>query len=202
MFRFAIDHGLGGAKHNPATDTKLADVWLPRTKDNYARIDAREAPKLLRKTERYQGTPTTRLAMKLIALTFVRTGELINARWSKFELDAGRWDIPAERMKMKAPHVVPLSTRAMDVLTVLHGITGHSALLFPGERDHEKPMSNDTILGALNRMGYQGRMTGHGFRGVASTVLHEQGFDHQHIELQLAHTERHVVSAVSPADVN
>jgi integrase len=145
--------------------------------------------------EAYQGTPTTRLAIKLMSLTFVRTGELIGARWVEFNLDAARWDIPAERMKMKTPHIVPLCPQAIDVLRTLHTVTGGRELLFPGERDHAKPMSNNTILGALDRMGYKGKMTGHGFRGVASTVLHEQGFDHQHIELQLAHMERNAVSA-------
>lgn len=82
----------------------------------------------------------------------------------------------------------------MDALRCLHEIKGLSGLLFPGERDHDKPMSNGTILGALKRMGYVGRMTGHGFRGVASTILHEQGFEHAHIELQLAHQERDAVS--------
>ena len=83
----------------------------------------------------------------------------------------------------------------MSVLKTLHLVTGHSPMLFPGERDHEKCMSNNTILKALERMGYKGRMTGHGFRGVASTLLHEMGFDHAHIELQLAHQERDAVSA-------
>ena len=195
VFRYAIAHGIGNAKRNPATDIKPSDVLKPRDKENYARVDAREFPQLLRKIEGYRGTPTTRLAMKLMALTFVRTTELIEARWSEFDLEAARWDIPASRMKMKTPHIVPLSTQAIDVLKVLHGVTGHSELLFPGERDHSKPMSNNTILGALKRMGYQGKMTGHGFRGIASTLLHEQGFDHQHIELQLSHAERNEVSA-------
>lgn len=195
IFRYAIAHGIGGTARNPATDIKPTDVLTPRKKENYARIDARELPALLRKIEGYQGTPTTRLAIKLMALTFVRTGELIGARWAEFDLEAGRWDIPASRMKMKTPHIVPLSTQAVQVLQVLHGVTGGRELLFPGERDHAKPMSNNTILGALDRMGYKGKMTGHGFRGVASTILHEQGFDHQHIELQLAHMERNAVSA-------
>ncbi len=122
-------------------------------------------------------------------------GWLLGARWDEFNLDAARWDIPAERMKMKTPHVVPLSPQALDVLCTLHTVTGGRELLFPGERDHAKPMSNNTILKALEIMGYKYRMTGHGFRGIASTVLHEHGFDHQHIELQLAHAERNSVSA-------
>ena len=195
VFRYAIAHGVGGTTRNPATDIKPTDVLTPRTKENYARVDVRELPLLLRKIEAYQGTPTTRLAIKLMALTFVRTGELIGARWAEFDLDASRWDIPASRMKMKTPHVVPLSAQAIDVLRTLQTITGGRALLFPGERDHAKPMSNNTILGALDRMGYKGKMTGHGFRGVASTVLHEHGFTHDHIELQLAHMERNEVSA-------
>ena len=130
-----------------------------------------------------------------MALTFVRTSELIGARWAEFDLEAGRWDIPPERMKMKTPHIVPLSSQAISVLQTLQLVSGHGALLFPGERDHEKPMSNNTILKALERMGYKGRMTGHGFRGIASTVMHEMGFNHAHIELQLAHQERDQVSA-------
>ena len=96
---------------------------------------------------------------------------------------------------MRTEHIVPLSLQAIQVLQILHSITGKSELLFPGERNHGKPMSNNTILKALERMNYKGRMTGHGFRGLASTILHEQGFDHAHIELQLAHQERNAVSA-------
>jgi integrase len=98
-------------------------------------------------------------------------------------------------MKMKTPHIVPLSEQAIDVLKTLQTITGERELLFPGERDHSKPMSNNTILKALEIMGYKHQMTGHGFRGIASTVLHEHGFDHAHIEAQLAHAERNTVSA-------
>ena len=193
VFRYAIAHGL--ASRNPAVDIRPADVLASRKKENYARVDSKDLPELLRKIEVYSGSATTRVAIKLMTMTFVRTSELIGARWEEFDLDGARWDIPAERMKMKTPHIVPLSTQAVTLLRSLHTLTGHSALLFPGERDHEKPMSNNTILGALDRMGYKGRMTGHGFRGVASTHLHEQGWPHAHIELQLAHQERNAVSA-------
>ncbi|OQW88309.1 MAG: integrase [Rhodoferax ferrireducens] len=193
IFRHAIAHGK--ASRNPSTDFKPSDFLKTHRKENYARVDATDLPQLLRKIEAYQGTPTTRLAIKLMSLTFVRTGELIGARWAEFNLDAARWDIPAERTKMKTPHIVPLSPQALDVLRTLHTVTGGRELLFPGERDHAKPMSNNTILKALERMGYKGTMTGHGFRGIASTVLHEHGFDHAHIELQLAHMERNAVSA-------
>jgi len=98
-------------------------------------------------------------------------------------------------MKMKTPHIVPLSIQAVEVLELLRTISGNGELAFPGEQDSTKPMSNMTILKALERMGYKGRMTGHGFRGLASTVLHEQGYNHEHIELQLAHAPRNAVSA-------
>ncbi len=193
VFRYAVAHGI--IERNPATDVKPGDALKPRKKVNYARLDARDLPELLRRIEGYEGTPYTRFALKIMALTFVRTSELIAAPWSEFDLDAAEWRIPGERMKMGTPHIVPLSTQAVEVLRCLHELRGGSGLLFPGERDHEKPMSNNTLLYALYRMGYRGRMTGHGFRGIASTVLHEQGFRHDVIELQLAHQERDDVSA-------
>lgn len=193
VFEHALAHGL--VERNPAKDVRPGAALKTRTKGHYARLDARDMPELLRKIEAYQGGPYTRLAMKLIALTFVRTSELIGARWEEFDLEGAEWRIPAERMKMKTPHIVPLSRQALDVLRTLHEIRGLSGLLFPGERDHEKPMSNNTILAALDRMGYGGRMTGHGFRGMASTILHEHGFEHAHIELQLAHMDRDEISA-------
>ena len=130
-----------------------------------------------------------------MALTFVRTGELIAARWPEFDLEAARWDIPAERMKMRTPHIVPLSTQALEALAALRNLSGESDWLFPGERNASRHMSNNTILKGLERMGFKSRMTGHGFRGLASTLLHEQGYAHEHIELQLAYAPRSAVSA-------
>lgn len=193
IFRYAIANGY--AQRNPASDIRPSDVLKPTTKVNYARIDAKELPALLSKIEVYQGVQITRLAMKLMAFTFVRTGELIEAKWAEFDLDNGRWDIPAERMKMRSPHIVPLSSQVLEVLRLLKLITGKGEWLFPGAHGSKKPMSNNTILKALERMGYKGKMTGHGFRGLASTILHEQGFNHDHIELQLAHSPRNAVSA-------
>ena len=193
VLRYAVAHDL--IERNPATDVKPSDTLKSRRKENYARLGEKELPELLRKIEAYQGGPYTRLAMQLMALTFVHTTELIAARWAEFDLEAAEWRIPPERMKMKTPHIVPLSPQAVEVVKVLHTLSGGRVLLFPGERDHDKPMSNNTILKALERMGYKGRMTGHGFRGVASTILHEQGYAHHAIELQLAHQERNEVSA-------
>jgi integrase len=193
IFRYAIAHGQ--AKRNPASEIRPSDILKTVQKVNYARIDAKELPTLLKQIEVYPGTHVTRLAIKLMALTFVRTSELIGARWSEFDIEAGRWDIPAERMKMRTPHIVPLARQAVEVLEVLRTLTGDSEWVFPGDRNAKKPMSNNTILKGLERMGYKGRMTGHGFRGLASTILHEQGYAHEHIELQLAHTPRNAVSA-------
>ncbi len=193
VFRYAIAHGL--AERNPASAIRPRDILKATRKVNYARIDAKELPKLLKQIEIYQGRQLTRLAMKLMALTFVRTSELIGARWVEFDLDSRRWDIPAERMKMRTPHIVPLAQQSLEVLEMLRQLTGSNDLVFPGDRNLSKPMSNNTILKALERMGYKGAMTGHGFRGLASTILHEQGYQHEHIELQLAHAPRNAVSA-------
>jgi integrase len=185
IFRYAITRGL--CARNPAGEFKPSDVLPQRVSGNHARIDESELPKLLRKIEAYQGSPLTRLAMKLLAMTFVRTSELIEARWSEIDFEAAEWRIPAERMKMKRLHIVPLAPQAVQVLRTLQEVSGDSELLFPGDRDRKKPMSNNTILKALERMEYKGRMTGHGFRGLASTALYERQFPSDHIELQLAH---------------
>ena len=191
--RYAVAHGL--MDRDPTRDVKPSDILISRRSTNYARVDVKELPELLRAVEAYQGTSTTRMALKLMALTFVRTGELIAARWTEFDISEAVWRIPAERMKMRTEHIVPLSRQAIETLQTLQVISGNAELLFPGDRNRKKPISNNTLLKALERMGFKGRMTGHGFRGLASTVLHENGFDHAHIEVQLAHQERNRISA-------
>jgi integrase len=193
IFRYAVAHGI--IPRNTAAEIFPSDILKRTRQKNLARIPANELPDLLQAIEVYQGTHTTRLAMKLMALTFVRTSELIGARWEEFDLASRRWNIPAERMKMETPHIVPLARQTLEILGLLRSITGREELLFPGALNPKKPISNNTILGALKRMGYGGRMTGHGFRGIASTILHEQGYNHEHIELQLAHAPRNDVSA-------
>lgn len=193
VFRYAIAHGI--ASRNPGADFKPKDILADAKEENFARVDAKELPDLLLKMESYDGDALTRLAMRLMAYTFVRTSELIESEWSEFDLYSSRWDIPAERMKMDTPHIVPLSRQSIAVLRALSLLTGNRRLVFPGANDKEKPMSNNTILFALYRLGYKGRMTGHGFRGLASTILHEKGFEDQHVELQLAHQKRNKVSA-------
>ena len=193
VFRYAVAHGY--TRRNPVAEFKPSDVLCPTKKVNLARVDAKELPQLLRAIEVYRGKVLTRLAMKLLALTFVRTSELIEARWAEIDFEDRRWNIPAQRMKMDTPHIVPLARQAIEVLELLRPLTGSGELIFPGDRDPMKPMSNNTILLALDRMGYRGRQTGHGFRGLASTILHEQGYNHEYIELQLAHAPRNAVSA-------
>ncbi len=193
IMRYAVAHDL--AERNPVADVQPSDILPARKKRNYSRVDAKELPQLLRDMDGYVGGEHTRLALQLMALTFVRTGELIGAKWGEFDLDAGRWSIPAERMKMRTPHIVPLSKQALDVLRKLQALSFGREFVFPADTGKPTHMSNNTILYALYRMGYRGRMTGHGFRGVASTILHEQGWPHEHIELQLAHQERDDISA-------
>ena len=193
IFRFAIARDI--AARNPAADFKPRDILAEAQTENRARVDAKELPELLVKIDEYNGDAITRLAMKLMTYTFVRTSEEIEAPWSEFDLDEARWTIPAERMKMKTPHIVPLSRQAVEVLRALKQITGHGHFVFAGARDKTKPISNNTILYALYRIGYRDRMTGHGFRGLASTILNEHEFDEAHIELQFAHTKRNKVAA-------
>jgi integrase len=193
VFRYAIAHGI--ANRNPAADFKPKDILSEKTEENFARVDAKDLPDLLLKMKSYDGDALTRFAMRLMACTFVRTSELIESEWSEFDLDGGRWDIPAARMKMDTPHIVPLSRQSVGVLRALDLLTGNEKFVFPGANDKRKSMSNNTILFALYRLGYKGRMTGHGFRGLASTLLHENGFEDEHIELQLAHQKRNKVAA-------
>ena len=134
----------------------------------------------------------------------MRPGELRKAQWREIDLDKGEWRIPAERMKMREQHIVPLSRQAVEILRELEPLTNRGILarptaprfVFPSARTYERPMSENAILAALRRMGYtKEEMTGHGFRSMASTLLHEQGWNHQVIERQLAHAERNSVSA-------
>ena len=193
IFRHGIVHGYN--KRNPAGEFKPRDIFKSIRETNHARIEAKELPDLLRRTEIYQGTHVTRLAMKLMTLTFLRTSELIGAQWTEFDLEAARWDVPKKRMKPGRPHIVPLARQTLEILGLLHNLTGHCKWLFPGDRNPKKFMSNNTILQALKRMGYQGAMTGHGFRGLASTILHELGYKSDYIELQLADLKEDKVRA-------
>ncbi len=129
-------------------------------------------------------------------LLFVRPGELRKAEWTEFNLDAAEWRIPAERMKMREQHIVPLSTQGVAILRELHALTGSRRYVFPGARTNGRPMSENTVNAGLRRLGYaKDEMTGHGFRSIASTLLNEHGWHRDAIERQLAHAERNNVRA-------
>ena len=190
VFRYGI--ATGRCKRDLSSD--LRGALTPHVKQHQAAVRLEELPDLLRAIDAYaeQGDRQTMLALKLLALTFVRTNELIGAEWQEFKLEQALWIIPKERMKMKNEHIVPLTTQALRILEELKAIGGGSRFVFPG-RNRDKPISNNTMLFALYRLGYKGKMTGHGFRAVASTALNEQGYRPDVIERQLAHCERNEV---------
>jgi integrase len=191
VFRYAVN--TERATFNPAAD--LRGVLKTRKVTHLKAMPRDDLPEFLRKLETYDGRPETRIGLRLLALTFVRTGELRGARWSEVDLDNAEWRIPAERMKMREEHVVPLSTQAVAAMRELQAFTGRAPLLFPGRSNAHKPVSENTLLFALYRLGYHGRATGHGFRALASTTLNEQGWQPDVIERQLAHAERNKVRA-------
>ena len=191
VFRYAIV--TDRVRENPAA--ALRDALKTRTPESHASLGHDEIGEFARKVEGYDGQPATRFGLKLLALTFVRPGELRAAEWSEFDLAAAEWRIPGERMKMRAPHIVPLSRQAFGILGQLREVTGHSSWLFPNERRPETYASENTFLYALYRLGYHGRATGHGFRASASTILNELGYHADVIERQLAHAERNKIRA-------
>ncbi len=191
VFRYAIQ--THRAERNPTLD--LRDAIKQPKRENYAALSAADLPEYLRKLDAYDGRRQTKLALKLLALTFVRSGLLRKAEWSEFDFDKSEWRVPAERMKMRAPHIVPLSTQTLAVLEELKTLTGEGQFLFPSQSKLTVPMSENTMLYAIYRMGYHSRATGHGFRATASTILNEQGWKADVIERQLAHAERNKVRA-------
>ena len=191
VFRYGVS--TGRCARDPSGD--LRGALTPHKKKNQAAVKPEELPELLRAIASYEriGDRQTQLALRLLALTFVRTNELIGALWDEFDLNNGLWIVPAMRMKMRNEHVVPLTNQALSILAELKTIAGNSRYLLPG-RNPNKPISNNTLLFALYRLGYKGKMTGHGFRAVASTALNESGlFSPDAIERQLAHGERNEV---------
>jgi integrase len=189
VFRFGI--ATGRAKSDPTRD--LRGALQEREERHYSVLKREDLPEFLAKLAKYDGNTLTRLAIRFLALTFVRTGEMRGAKWTEFDAERAQWVIPAERMKMGEPHLVPLSRQALAVLEEIKRISGGREHVFPNEHHPLKPMSENTVLFALYRMGYRGRATGHGFRATASTILHEMGFRPDVIERQLAHVERNRV---------
>lgn len=193
VFRYAIS--TQRADRDPSGDLRGA---LPTVKGKHhsSITDPKAIGELLRAIDGYQGSFVTKCALKIAPMVFVRPGELRHAEWKEFDLDKCEWRIPAEKMKMAKVHIVPLPKQAIHVLKELYPLTGHARYLFPSVRTHDRPMSENTVLAALRRLGYsKDEMTGHGFRSMASTILNEQGWNIDAIERQLAHIERNQVRA-------
>ena len=193
VFRYAI--ATGRAERDPSGD--LRGAIPPPKKTHHASItDPKEVGALLRAIDGYEGGLIVRAALRLAPLVFLRPGELRKAEWKEIDWEKSEWIIPAERMKMKEKHIVPLSCQALEVFREIQPFTGEGKYIFPSPRTWERPMSDNAILSALRRMGYTGdQMTGHGFRSMASTLLNEQGWNRDAIERQLAHAERDEIRA-------
>lgn len=187
VFRHAVHCGV--LEHNPATDLKGV-IPAPKT-THFAAIHPSGLPPLLSSLETVTTSIQNRIAVKLLLHVFLRPGELRYGKWEEIDYDQKLWIIPAERMKKRRPHVVPLSEPALVLLRELHSLTGYSPYLFPSQQRRSHPvMSENTINKVLNNMGYKNRQVGHGFRSIASTVLNESGlFRPDVIEAQLAHVE-------------
>ena len=191
VFKYGV--ATGRCSSDPTRDLKRA--FTSPTVNHHAALDKKDLPEFFEKLGAYDLHPQTKLAIRFLALTAVRTGELRGATWDEIDLKDAEWRIPAERMKMGEPHIVPLSTQALAVLAELQELNGDSGLLFRNVNNPAKSMSENTILYGLYRMGYHGRATGHGFRSTFSTMMNEYGFKSDWIERQLAHGERNQVRA-------
>lgn len=189
VFRYAIV--TGRAEYNPAAD--LTSAMSGHESKHYPFLTVEELPDFFKALSGYTGSPLVVLAARLLILTGVRTGELRGAFWSEFDLEKAVWEIPAARMKMKRPHLVPLSTQALEILQQLKVMSGQYPLVFPGRNDPRKTMSEASINQVFKRIGYTGKVTGHGFRHTMSTILHEKGFNTAWIETQLAHVDKNAI---------
>ena len=189
IFKHAIRIGI--ATSNPAAD--LSAAIKPHKTKNHSRITSKELPKLLQDIDDYTGHITVKLGLWFLCYTFVRTNELRFMEWSEIDWNDKTWRIPADKMKMDRPHIVPLAPQVIDILQQIKELNFSERYVFynPSTR---KPYSQNAFINALYQMGYKYRMTGHGFRGLASTTLHEQGFMHEAIELQLAHEQENKIS--------
>jgi integrase len=191
VFRYAVLEGKADADLTASLRGALKSL---KNKHHAAVTDPTAIGALLRAIDGFAGQFSTQQALKLAPLVFVRPGELRHAEWTEFDLEGAIWRIPGHKMKMKAAHLVPLSTQAVTVLRDLHALTGGGRYVFPGARTASRPMSENTVTAALRRLGYTGEeMTGHGFRSMAATRLNEMGWNADAIERQLAHAESNKV---------
>lgn len=193
VFRYAI--ATGRAERDISSD--LRGALAPVRKRHHASITEPKAiGDLMRTIRGYQGSFITKCALQLAPLFFVRPGELRHAEWEEINFEISEWRIPGPKMKMRSTHIVPLSTQAILLLREIQALTGMGKYVFPAVNNSNRPMSNNTITGALRRLGYsKEEMTGHGFRSMASTILNEHGWNRDAIERQLAHAERNSIRA-------
>ncbi|QLJ63874.1 tyrosine-type recombinase/integrase [Serratia marcescens] len=189
VFRYAIV--TGRAEYNPAPD--LATALATPKKTHFPFLTAEELPYFIRDLAGYTGSVITKTATQIIMQTGVRTQELRFARWEDIDFEKRLWEIPPEVMKMKRPHIVPLSEQVVELFQSLKPITGMYPLVFIGRNDRTKPISKESVNQVIELLGYKGRLTGHGFRHTMSTILHEQGFNSAWIETQLAHVDKNAI---------
>ncbi|HHS9731457.1 tyrosine-type recombinase/integrase [Klebsiella quasipneumoniae] len=189
VFRYAIV--TGRAEYNPAPD--LTSAMQGHESTHYPFLTTEELPAFFKALAGYSGSELMVLAARLLIITGLRTGELRGALWSEIDTEKALWEISAERMKMRRPHIIPLSTQALAIIEQIRAMTGQFPLLFPGRNDPSKTMSEASINQVFKRIGYTGRVTGHGFRHTMSTVLHEQGYNTAWIETQLAHVDKNAI---------
>lgn len=189
VWRYAIV--TGRAEYNPAPD--LASAFSPHKKEHYAFLKTEELPEFFRTLNTYSGSIVVKLAMRLQVLTGLRPGELRQGQWSEIDFEKRLWEVPPARMKKRRPHCVPLSDQAIAILEQLKPITGQYPFIFPGRIHHSKPISEMAMNVLIRRIGYAGRVTGHGFRHTMSTILHEQGYNTAWIETQLAHVDKNSI---------
>lgn len=187
IFRYGL--AKGAVETNPATDLDVVAAVAPRTR-HHPHVAFSEIPTLLSKLDSAKCDLLTRLAVRLLLLTGVRPGELRHAPWAEFDLESATWIIPAERMKARRSHIVPLPKQALILLAQLQELSGKYPILFPGRNNRERPQSENTVNKALHQIGYEGRQTGHGFRHLLSTELNSRGYNRDWIERQLAHGDQ------------
>lgn len=193
VYRWAVTHER--IESNPMLDLVPSEILKPRQVNHRAALSDRDLPEFLGKLDAYEGDPHTVNALRLLMLTATRPGEVRGARWAEFDQDAALWIIPAERMKMRNEHRVPLSRQALEVLKAMEPMSGSRDLVFPSPFYPSKPLSENTFNSALARMGFKNVATAHGFRALFSTVANESGWNPDVIERQLAHKERNEVRA-------
>jgi integrase len=193
VFRYAVVHEL--ISSNPLSELVPGDILRPRNVLPRVALPEGELPQFLAKLVVFDGDPATHSALRILVLTAVRPGEVRGARWEEIDESKAVWRIPAERMKMRTPHVVPLSQQALSVLREMKKLSGEDELIFPSPYYPGKGLSENTFNSALARMGYKGIATAHGFRALFSTVANEAGWNADAIERQLAHMERNKIRA-------